>query len=787
MNEASHLDIPFYFRPMKNLITFFLVMIATLLAAQEKHTISGIVTDEESGETLIGASIYVISNDKGTSTNEYGFYSITMDAADSVLIAYSYVGYQNKVKRISLQKNIKIDVSLGTGIDLAEVVVKANSFQEQLRSTEMGVENISTKEAKLLPALLGEVDIIKTIQLKPGIVSGSEGSSGLFVRGGGNDQNLIVLDEAIVYNPNHLFGFFSTFNSDAIKDLKVYKAGFPAQYGGRLSSVIDVKLKEGNNKKYTATGGIGIISSRLTLEGPIQKDKSSFIVSGRRTYADIITRQINKSNEDKEDFNPIPDYYFYDLNTKMNFKLSEKDHLYVSGYFGRDDFGFQSDNFDFSFDWGNATGTARWNHIFNPKLFANTTFTFSDYQYNIKNDLTGFTFELGSKIQDINLKTDFYNNLNEKNTLRFGGNITYHKFEVGRLSFGSDDNTISFSSGTDFDGIEFGAYAGDEIVLSDKLKVNAGLRLSGFTNEGEFYFGVEPRVSSNFALSDKVALKGSYARMNQYLHLVANSSVALPTDIWYPSTKNVKPQASDQVSLGWTYLPVKNILITNEFYYKKLHNQIDFKDFAQLFANDALEDEFRFGDGYSYGVELGVEKQEGDLTGWIGYTLSWTQRRFNGIQENRYYSPRYDRRHDLSIVAIYEINKRLSVTGTFVYGSGDVSWLPSGRFYFQDIPGNTVEPVVPSYGDRNTFRLAPYHRLDLGLVWRFFPRWGEHDLTLSVFNALDRRNPYFVYLDTETTTLDQGGVIIEDVPNRIVAKQVSLFPIIPSITWNFSF
>lgn len=757
------------------------------LIAQQQYTISGTISETETGETLIGATVSAPALTAGTTSNEYGFYSLTLDAADSVLLNFSYVGYGTEVRWINLDKDLNLDIQLGTGIALEEVVVKANSFQEQLRSTEMGIENISTKEAKLLPALLGEVDIIKTIQLKPGIVSGSEGSTGLFVRGGGNDQNLIILDEAIVYNPNHLFGFFSTFNSDAIKDLKVYKAGFPSQYGGRLSSVIDVKLKEGNNKKFTATGGIGIISSRLTLEGPIQKNKSSFIVSGRRTYADIITRQINKANEDREDYNPIPDYYFYDLNTKANFQLGENDHLYLSGYFGRDDFGFQSDDFDFSFDWGNATGTARWNHVFNPKLFSNTTFTFSDYQYNIRNDLTGFVFRLGSKIQDINLKTDFYNNLNDRNTLRFGGNITYHKFEVGRLSFGNDDGSISFSSGLEYDGIEYGLYGGDEVKISDNLKVNAGLRLSGFSNEGEFYFGLEPRIAANYALSDKMALKGSYARMYQYVHLVSNSSVALPTDIWYPSTKAVEPQNSDQVSLGLSYLLRKDILLTNEYYYKKLNNQIDFKDFAQLFANDDIEQEFRYGEGYSYGMELGIEKQEGKLTGWVGYTLSWTERRFEGIQNNQYYPPRYDRRHDLSIVAIYEINKKYSVTGTFVYGSGDISWLPSGRFYFQDLPGQDQLPVVPIYGDRNTFRLAPYHRLDLGFVIRFFPKWGEHDLTISVFNALDRRNPYFVFFDTETIDIEQNGVVIEDIPDRVVAKQVSLFPIIPSVTWNFKF
>ncbi|KAA3632386.1 MAG: TonB-dependent receptor, partial [Bacteroidetes bacterium] len=388
----------------------------SLLTGQD-ITISGTLSEEASGETLIGASILIPDLGLGTTTNEYGFYSLSIPSGDSVTIQFSYIGFETMVNRIATNTDQTLNIELGSGVELAEVVVKANSFEEQLNSTEMSVATISTKEAKLLPVLMGESDILKTVQLKPGIPSGSEGTTGLFVRGGSSDQNLIVLDEAVVYNANHLFGFFSTFNTDAVKDLKIYKGGFPSQYGGRLSSVIDVKLNEGNNKKFSGTGGLGLISSRLTLEGPIKEGKSSFMVSGRRTYIDLITSQINKANEGKDNYNPIPDYYFYDLNTKINYKLSDKDKLYLSGYFGRDVFGFDSDFFDFDFNWGNVTGTARWNHVFNPKLFVNTTFTFSDYQYNITNKITGFSFDVGSSIRDANVTSDFYYAPNNRHTL----------------------------------------------------------------------------------------------------------------------------------------------------------------------------------------------------------------------------------------------------------------------------------------------------------------------------------------------------------------------------------
>lgn len=772
-----------------------LLSTALSLSAQTTATISGVLRDAQNGETLIGATVEALGQAKGNVSNEYGFYSFTLPIGkDSVTLRFSYIGYETVTRRIKPQGAIKLDVSLRPeDAILNEVVVKANALEEKVKSTEMSVATISVRDAKALPALFGETDLIKLLQLKPGISSGTEGTTGIFVRGGGADQNLIVLDEAVVYNANHLFGFFSTFNSDAVKDVKIYKGGFPAQYGGRLSSVIDVRMKEGNNQRFSGSGGLGLISSRLTLEGPIQKNKSSFIVSGRRTYADLITRGINRANEGKEDYNPIPDYYFYDLNTKVNFQLSSKDRLYLSGYFGRDVFKFKDQTFNFLFDWGNVTGTARWNHVFGPKLFSNATFTFSDYRYRIQNILQGFSFKLSSNVKDANTKVDFYYQPSNRHTIRFGGNATYHTFVVGRLKAGSDDGEVNYEAGQDFDAMEYGLYANDEWAATDRLKINYGFRVSAFQNQPEFFANFEPRASANFALTGKWSLKASYTRMNQYVHLLASSGLSLPTDIWYPSTDRVRPEVSDQVAIGTSFLFRDQWLLTWEAWYKKLRNQVDFIDGAEIFANDNLEEELTFGDGYAYSpLELEIEKKEGKVTGWIGYTLAWVRRgNFPVINGGEYFSPRFDTRHNLSVVALWEITRRLQLTGTFVYSSGNVSWLPSGRLSFQDVQGAPTQTVVPVYGPRNNFRYPPYMRFDLGLVWKNKKkgRW-ESDWTLSVYNATDRRNPFFIFLEPEFIDLNLGtqeDPNIIKVPGAIRAKQVSLFPILPSIAWNFRF
>lgn len=771
---------------MKHYFLLLFFVCTSVLNAQNTVTVNGVLKDAQNGETLIGATVEAVGLGKGNVSNEYGFYSFSLPAGeDSITLRFSYIGYETTLRRFKPSANLKLNISLQpVGSVLNEVVIKANALDEKRRSTEMSVATIGTKEVKALPALFGETDIIKILQLKPGIAAGSEGTTGLFVRGGGGDQNLIVLDEAVVYNANHLFGFFSTFNSDAVKDVKVYKGGFPAQYGGRLSSVIDVRMKEGNNQKFSGSGGLGLISSRLTLEGPIQKDKSSFVVSGRRTYADIITRAINKANEGKEDYNPIPDYYFYDLNTKVNFTLSEKDRLYLSGYFGRDVFGFNNETFDFRFDWGNTTGTARWNHVFSPKLFANTTFTFSDYRYRIENILQGFSFKLGSNVKDVNTKVDFYYQPTNRHTVRFGANATYHDFIVGRLKAGSDDGQVNFEAGQDFNGMEYGIYANDEWAVTDRLKLSYGARVSAWQNNPAFYANLEPRAAANFTVNDKLSLKASYSRMSQYVHLLASSGLSLPTDIWYPSTETIKPEISDQVAIGTSYLIGDNVLVTWEAWYKWLQNQVDFIDGAEIFGNDQLEQELSIGRGYAFSpLEIEIEKKEGKLTGWIGYTLAWAKRGdFPEINGGRYFSPRFDTRHNLSVVALWNINRRWQITATWVYTSGYVSWLPIGRYSIGGVPGEQFQTVVPVYGDRNSFRYPAYMRADLGVVWKFRTKRLENDLTLSIYNATDRRNPYFIYIEPEFETTQLG-----DIPVALQAKQVSLFPILPSITWNFKF
>ncbi len=761
--------------------------------SQGTVSISGYVRDAESGETLIGASVANPEFKQGGFTNEFGFYTLSLPKReDSLLVVFSFSGYVREEHWVIPNKDIVYEVNMRYQ-SLDEVVISASSVFEQVNSSQMSVERVSMKEAKVLPALLGEVDIIKTLQLKPGVSGGSEGSSGIFVRGGGPDQNLVMLDNTVLYNPNHLFGFFSTFNSDAVKDVQLYKGGFPAQYGGRLSSVIDVKMNEGNRRKFSGAGGLGLISSRLTLEGPLVKDKASFMVSGRRTYVDIITGAINDAQQDNPDFLQIPDYFFYDLNAKVNYDLGPKDQIFLSGYFGRDRFKFDDSDFNFNFDWGNTNGTLRWNHLFTDKLFMNVSAFFTDYEYVIRNDLSDlFTFELGSQITDWGSRADLTWTPDNRHTVRFGASGIYHTFRVGRLNAGDSDSTFSINSGDTYYGTEFGAYVSDDWQINDGITINAGVRLSGFAGDSTTYATIEPRFASKFSIGKNASFKLSYARMAQYLHLVANSGTSLPTDVWYPSTRGVKPQISDQVAMGVAFGLGEQYILSNEVYYKWLHNQIDFSNGANLFVNDDLESEFVFGNGWAYGNEFYIEKTQGKLTGWIGYTLAWTWRKFDGtwrtgeyikedaINEGRPLHPRNDSRHTVNVVAIYQINRRLSVSGAWTYLSGTLTTPPKGFFWntgpdFTTGRSSTFPTGTPVFGDRNSLRIAPYHRLDLGFVIKFAPRWGESDLTISAYNAYSRRNVYFVRF------------FFDESQARNRAQQVTLFPVIPSITYNFKF
>lgn len=766
--------------------------------AQSKFTLSGYVKDKESGEDLIGANIILLDDiSVGTVSNAYGFYSITLDPG-VYQVGVTYVGYESFAAEVNLSEG---DVSYNIELDpksilTDEVIVTAERADENVQSTQMGTAELSVEEVKTMPALLGEVDILKTIQLLPGVQSAGEGNSGFYVRGGGPDQNLILLDEAVVYNTGHLFGFFSVFNADAIKNTTLIKGAMPAQYGGRLSSVLDIQMKEGNVNKWQGAGGIGLISSRLTLEGPLVKEKASIIVSGRRTYADLLARPFIKDTDFEGN-----GYYFYDLNAKVNYRFSEKDRVFLSGYFGEDVFNFISPDNDFNAEipWGNRTATARWNHVFNNQLFSNLSLIYNDYQFEIGSRFEDFQFNLFSGVRDINGKfdLDFYPGSNHK--LKAGVNYTYHRFtpysanaQSGDVDFSTDSLNKKFAH-------ELAIYLQDEFDINARLRINAGLRGSWFQQVGPYnqivfnelqvatdtivygqgeaiqdYWGLEPRIGIRYKLNESSSLKGGIAYNNQYIHLVSSSTSTLPTDLWVPSTAVVEPQRGIQYSAGYFKNWLNNVLETSvEVYYKDLRNQIEFSsDYVPELGRD-IEESFVFGRGESYGAELFIRKSRGNLTGWIGYTLSWTNRFFDDIDDGNPFPARYDRRHDLSIVANYEINDRWKVSSVFVYGTGQSTTVPVGTYL---IEGN----LVNEYGERNDFRLAPYHRLDFAATYSPVKKRNfDWDLNFSVYNVYNRQNPFFIYYDID------GDVVEGDL--TVSAKQVSLFPVIPSITWNFKF
>jgi outer membrane receptor protein involved in Fe transport len=783
---------------MKRLmITTGFVCSVLLSFAQEKFTISGYVKDSLSGETLIGTSIAIAHQGKGISSNQYGFYSITLPAGTYTLVI-SFIGYHPQQTTVVLDRNIQHNFQLLQNNVMQEVIVSSRKRDANVQQAQMGKIDLSMNQVKQVPVLLGEVDILKTLQLLPGVRNAGEGNTGLYVRGGGPDQNLILLDDAIVYNTGHLFGFFSVFNSDAIKNISLIKGGMPAQYGGRLSSVLDVAMKEGNMKKFEVEGGIGAIASRLSIQGPIKKDRASFIISARRTYVDVlVTPFIPKSSG----FHGSG-YYFYDLNTKVNYKFSEKDRLYLSGYFGRDVFTFRNSRRNFSADipWGNATATLRWNHVFNRKLFANTTLVYNDYGFSFGASQKDFALKLSSGIRDLNGKIDFDFYASPQHKVRFGGLYTYHKFTPNVLRGGQGD--VQFkpnNEGTKY-AVETGLYLQDDWEVSNKIKVHAGLRYSTFTQLGPYtlfvrdsvgikldsttysrgktvkaYGGFEPRFTIRYAIDDATSLKAAVTRNLQYIHLVSNAGSTLPTDLWVPSTYRVQPQISWQYAVGLFKNFKDNVYETSlELYYKKMDNQIEYREGYTPSLKDP-EEEFIFGKGWSYGAELFVNKTKGKFTGWVGYTLSWTYRQFPGLNDGEKYPAKYDRRHDMSVVAMYELNKKWKFSAVFVYGTGNATTLPE-RFYF--VGG----VLTQEYSKVNQYRLRAYHRMDLSATLtpkqkpgkRFQKYW-----VFSIYNAYSRLNPYFIYFDQTGNPFD--GTL------KVEALQVSLFPIIPAITYNFKF
>ena len=780
------------------LITFLLTFSAF---AQEKFTLSGNVKDLSDGEDLIGLTISVKEiPGTGTVSNVYGFYSLTLPKGEYT-IQYSYVGYQTQEYKMNFNQSIKKNIELGVDANDIEVFeITAEKEDENVRNTEMSVTKIDMKEIESIPVLFGERDVMKTIQLMPGVATGGEGSAGFFVRGGSADQNLILLDEAPVYNASHLLGFFSVFNSDAIKDLTLYKGGMPAQFGGRLSSVLDIKMKDGNSKKMSVSGGIGLISSKLTVEGPIVKDKGSFIISGRRTYVDQFTRL--SSNEAIKG----TVLYFYDLNLKANYRLGEKDRVFLSGYLGKDVISVKD---RVGINWGNSTATLRWNHLFNDKLFSNTSLIYSNYNYNISIDAA--EFEIDSKIQDLTIKEDMDFYLNNKNKIKFGGSIVHHTFAPGEFSATGELNNINELAIEKRYSLESGLYLSNEQKFTDLFSVTYGVRFSNFTQLGpgdiytfeedgsisdttnysdletvSSYNGFEPRVSVKYQLNEFSSLKTSYARSNQYLHLLSNSSSGSPTDTWMPSSNNIKPEVSDQVALGYFRNFKHNTYeFSVESYYKILDNTIDYKNGAEVTLNPTVEGELLFGEGRAYGFELFLKKKKGKFTGWISYTLSKSENRFDALNNGDWYSAKQDRTHDLSLVGMLSLSERVKVSSTFVYYTGNAVTFPTGKYQIDN-------QTVNLYSDRNGSRMPNYHRMDVGVTWKGkkykevknfetdevlkVKKKVESSWNFSIYNLYARENAYSI-------TFQEN----EDDPTKTQIIQLSLFKMIPSITYNFKF
>jgi hypothetical protein len=771
---------------LKLIFSILLFLSLFFAVAQEKFVLNGHVRDASTGEDLIGATVFVegLSN-TGTVTNSYGYYSINLPQKE-YKIRFQFVGYQPQIISVNLIENIKLDIELfEKSFELGNIVVTGERADKNVTSVQMGNIKMTPRQIESIPVIFGEQDILKTIQLTPGIKSAGEGNSGFYVRGGGIDQNLILLDEAPVYNASHLLGFFSVFNSEAIKNANLMKGSIPAEYGGRASSVFDINMKEGNMKKFGVAGNIGLIASSLAVEGPFVKDKGSFIVSGRRTYADLFL-VFAKDEDIKKTI-----LYFYDLNLKANYKINDNNRIYLSGYFGRDNFGFSD---EFGFDWGSITGTLRWNHNFSHKLFSNTSLIFSNYSYDI-NIMDEAEITISSVIEDVNLKQDFTYYANAQNTIKFGGNIIHHNILPGKISvsegFGFDPEDIAERKA-----IEWAGYFSNSQSVSEQFKLYYGLRLALFTNlgPGEYYKfdengdlietieeedfgfvktqgGLEPRVALNYIINEKNSVKTSYNRIYQFLHLLSNSTTTTPTDLWLPSSNNVKPQISDQISLGYFRNFKNNEYETSfEVYYKDLKNQIDYKNGAELVYNATVESELVYGRGWAYGAELLLKRNYGRLNGWVSYTLSKTMRQFDQINSGNPFPARQDRTHDVSVVGMYDLTKKLKLSATWVYYTGNAVTFPSGKY---EMDGR----IVGYYTERNGYRMPNYHRLDIGLTWqRKKTEKFESSWNFSVYNAYARENAYFI-----------DFIQNEENPDITEAVQFAIFKAIPSVSYKFKF
>ncbi len=793
-------------KDLKHALLFLCVLALSLCGygqtdAPRKFTISGTIYEKGSAETLLGVVVVYEKENIGTASNAFGFYSLTLPEGE-VTVSYRYVGFTTQTFTFKLDKSIKQDVFLENASTTSEVVISAEKQERISEESRMSTIEIPVDQIKNIPALLGEKDVLKAIQLLPGVQKGGEGSTGLYVRGGGPDQNLIILDDATVYNASHLFGFFSLFNGDALKSVELTKGGFPARYGGRLSSVLEMRMKDGNKEKFHGEAGIGLISSRVTLEGPVKKGKSSFLVSGRRTYIDIISQPFIALASRGEG---TGGYFFYDFNAKYNHVIDDNNRLYVSGYFGKDKFYFRSKSSSSkmkgNFNWGNATATARWNHIFNDKIFANTSLIFTNYQFGIGLEETyandEFSLRFNSGIQDWSIKYDLDFVPNPNHYIRVGGLFIYHRFRPSATVIKGTFVEENQKRSEIIESFENGIYAEDDWSISEKLKVNYGVRLSHYNAQGKNYLRPEPRISARYMLAKDLSLKASYALMNQYVHLLSNTGVGLPTDLWVPATAQVGPQQSQQGALGLAKdLPERNLMVSLEGYYKIMDGVIAYRDGASFLDIDVdantntQTDPMRWqqnvtaGSGRSYGGELLIQRKFGKLTGWVGYTLSWTKLKFDELNFGKEYFARYDRRHDISVVGIYKISERITLSATWVYGTGQAISLPLATYSavphrpdFGHVPSSYgYTPIVQEYGEKNGFRMKPYHRLDIAAQWHKELKRCTKTFELGLYNAYSRKNPFFYFISTE---MEQDGTY----RNRL--KQISLFPLIPSISWTY--
>lgn len=778
---------------------FLFLFLQQFLFSQEKFTISGYIKDSKNGESLVGATIHKQGTSMGTSANEYGFYSLTLPKGTHIM-EVMLLSYKTFTFELKLEKSASMNFELTEeGRDLEEVTVTGEAADKNITSVEMSVAKLDIKQINKIPALLGEVDVVRAIQLLPGVTTVGEGASGFNVRGGNIDQNLILLDEAPVYNSSHLFGFFSVFNPDAVKDVKLIKGGIPSQYGGRVSSILDVRMKEGNSKKMAVTGGVGTIFSRVSIEAPIIKDKMSFIIAARRSYIDALVKPFLKSTNALKQ----ADFYFYDLTAKINYRINDKNTVFMSGYLGRDVFGVSI----FKFDWGNATATARWNHIFNKKLFMNLTTFYSNYNYRLEFSApNGQAFNWSSNIINYSFKPDFSYYLNPRNTIRFGAQALYYDFlpynAIGKFS----NAEVKFLADKRY-GVESAVYVGNEQKVTQKLTIEYGLRVSMFSYIGKgkaYYFrdtipnttlpldhsqtftsgqlikqylNPEPRFSLNYVLNKRSSIKASYNRMAQYLQLISNTAASTPLDVYTIASNNLKPLIADQGSVGYFRNFLDNSIETSvEVYYKYLQNQLDYIDNADLFINPTVENQLVQGLGRAYGAEFYVRKSVGRWQGWVSYTLSQTKRLVRGISNDQWFFSRYDRTHVLNTSINYDLTKYWNVALNFVYLTGVPGTFPNSKVQVQglSIPYNTDNI-------RNNYRVTPYHRLDFGATYKFHGKMSKKGynstLVLSVYNVYNRRNAYSIFFRTKAG---------ETYTNEAVRfSMIGTF--VPAVTYNFNF